>query len=166
MVSCWTPSAGPLPVRSPLPSPPHWSLCPRSPSYIHSTYLHSTYHHHIHVYVVPSPRALVTQRRSLLLACGRSGARRLCRLTPPRFRLLALALRARLVRSCPRLPRRLRPRRLSLASPSVRRDMSLAPKRKRSHIETEYYKAKIHDPTPKYTPVTPFEKGPISAKYL
>ena len=31
MVSCWTPSAGPLPVRSPLPSPPHWSLCARSP---------------------------------------------------------------------------------------------------------------------------------------
>jgi hypothetical protein len=47
-VSCWTPFAVPLPVRSPLPSPPHWSLCAldttRLPDCIPHTHASRTQH--------------------------------------------------------------------------------------------------------------------------
>ena len=92
-MSCWTPFAIPLPVRSPLSSPPHWSSRPR-----HSTHM---------LYIqLPHTRArrLIHRARcqaplTLLLACSRSGARRLrCPTLLPRSSALA-ALRLRFERA-------------------------------------------------------------------
>ena len=72
--------------------------CARARPCRHSTYIHSTYYtttpYQVHVYVVPSSRTLATGRRSLPLACGRSGACRRCRLThqsQKRFRSVILS---------------------------------------------------------------------------
>jgi hypothetical protein len=60
-VSCWTPFAVPLPVRSPLSPPPHRSSRPRSPSstlHVHSTHMHSTYSRLLRSPPPPPPHAL------------------------------------------------------------------------------------------------------------
>jgi len=51
--------AGPLPVRSPLPSPPHWLLCRRSTFHVHTlhTLLHTRVHASPRLFARPLPSA-------------------------------------------------------------------------------------------------------------